>query len=664
MTSPVHGPRLSVVVVAYNIPQQIRRTLLSLSAGYQRGIASADYEVLVVDNGSKPALDAGVFEGLEGNFRLLRMDPAPPSPAHAANAGLAEAKGDVICLMIDGARMATPGLLRFGLEGALTHQGAVTAALGWYLGFDLQKYAIAAGHDAAREDELLASIDWPGDGYRLFEISTPDESSTDGWFQRITEANALFLRRAQWDALGGVDERFDVPGGGLINPDTFRRAMELPGSRLVTLLGEATFHQAHGGIATNSRYEDFSTLVAGWLAQYESLRGKPWAAPDQPDRIYLGSMPEAAKGHFARSLLEPVFGLRPPGLPFELNLDVQPALVPSDPAIAPIVDLAHAEFRARRFQAAAEIARLGLARAPREPSLERLLVHAGPSLRRRPEELPWPAAYQAALGQAYRALGDNEAAAAAFRAALAQDPDVPAAHVGLSHIRLPGEGYHAWLSRLHGLLKPDVYLEIGFHRGYSLALARPPTHAIGVDPAAELAVQFRTTTTIHAETSDEFFASRKLDAVLAGRHLRMAFIDGLHLFEQTLRDFANVEPYCGPGSVVVFHDTLPLDEATQARERRTVFHTGDVWKVIPALKTYRPDLDIFTIATPWSGLSIVTGFGGTEHRLADHYDKAVAELLALPFAEVAASLTERQNVVANDPEIVLARLRRAGVLAD
>ena len=111
-------PQVSVVVVVYNIPREAPRTLYSLSAEYQRDIAADDYEVIVVDNGSNPPFDAAVLEGLAGNFRLIRLDPAPPSPAHAINVGLAAARGDVIGVLIDGARMVTPGLLHFARAGS------------------------------------------------------------------------------------------------------------------------------------------------------------------------------------------------------------------------------------------------------------------------------------------------------------------------------------------------------------------------------------------------------------------------------------------------------------------------------------------------------------------------------------------------------------------
>src|SRR5437879_7615949 len=82
---------LSIVVVAYNMPRELPRTLLSLSANYQRHVHADDYEIIVVDNSSTPPVDRSVIDGLRGNFHLIRIDPAPPSPAHAVNRGIAEA---------------------------------------------------------------------------------------------------------------------------------------------------------------------------------------------------------------------------------------------------------------------------------------------------------------------------------------------------------------------------------------------------------------------------------------------------------------------------------------------------------------------------------------------------------------------------------------------
>src|ERR687891_918236 len=101
------GLGLSVVVVVFNIPREATRTLHSLSAAYQQGIRADEYEVIVVDNGSTPALTPAAVESFGANFRLIRIEDASPSPAPAINRGLAEARGQIIGVVIDGARMAT-----------------------------------------------------------------------------------------------------------------------------------------------------------------------------------------------------------------------------------------------------------------------------------------------------------------------------------------------------------------------------------------------------------------------------------------------------------------------------------------------------------------------------------------------------------------------------
>ena len=64
--------------------------------------------------------------------------------------------------------------------------------------------------------------------------------------------------------------------------------------------------------------------------------------------------------------------------------------------------------------------------------------------------------------------------------------------------------YLDFLRRLHGVVQPEAYLEIGVRHGDSLALAECP--ALGVDPAFNAArSSSATTSTLLRETSDEFF---------------------------------------------------------------------------------------------------------------------------------------------------------------
>ncbi len=297
----------------------------------------------------------------------------------------------------------------------------------------------------------------------------------------------------------------------------------------------------------------------------------------------------------------------------------------------------------------------------RVPVLSRLLPFAWSSDEPRPNPAAPRISYHLALGDAHR-LAEPETAAAHYHAALAIEPNLAPAHIGLATLRMPGDDYFAWLSRLYAALEPESIIEIGVGTGPSLACAGPATLAIGVDPNPRAVIPPNANVRLFAETSDAFFAQRRPDALLAGRPLGVGFIDGLHLYEQALRDFINLERYCGPRSVILLHDTMPLDERTQRRTRETDFHTGDVWKTVLCLKHYRPDLDIFTIATPWTGLTVVTGLDSTSRALTDRYDEAVAAFIEVPFGEIHDRVETALNVVPNAWTAVEARLKARGIL--
>lgn len=293
-------PSLSIIVIAHQMDRELPRTLHSLTPAYQ-GLdpRHADYEVLVMDNGSSPPFGR---ERLPDHdlFRYFYPTPISPSPARALNEGARLAEGGLLGFMIDGARIVTPGLVGTVRAAFRAFERAVVAVPGWHLGPDVQYRTVERGYDQAAENALLERIGWPEDGYRLFEIAVPAGSCDDGCLAPMSESNALFVDRRDYLRLGGFDERFDTPGGGLVNLDFYRRAVQLPGTEFVVLPGEGTFHQVHGGVSTNVTARENEQRCQAWDAQHERLTGARFARVDRMP-VLFGRVPAPALGYLAFS---------------------------------------------------------------------------------------------------------------------------------------------------------------------------------------------------------------------------------------------------------------------------------------------------------------------------------------------------------------------------
>jgi len=247
------------------------------------------------------------------------------------------------------------------------------------------------------------------------------------------------------------------------------------------------------------------------------------------------------------------------------------------------------------------------------------------------------------------ARGDRDAAWRACEAALAGRPDCLPAHQTMARIALPGPYYTEILAAIHARLRPRTYLEIGVASGKTIVLAAPQTRAVGVDPAPAIRHPLGPNVRIVAATSDDFFARGDLAALFGAPRIELAFIDGMHHFEFALRDFVAVERLAGPGSTVLLHDCYPLDRRTAERVRSTVFWSGDCWRLILALKKYRPDLAVSIIATAPTGLAVVRNLDPASRVLAGKMDAIVAEFLAVDYAALDADKPGMLNLVPNDP---------------
>ena len=158
------------------------------------------------------------------------------------------------------------------------------------------------------------------------------------------------------------------------------------------------------------------------------------------------------------------------------------------------------------------------------------------------------------------------------------------------------------------------YLEVGVFVGNSFIPIRATTKW-GVDPNYRLTPQRRLKYRVFAAlglkeerlfrmTSDRFFQQER--QMLTERGVDVAFLDGLHTYEQTLLDVQNTLKYLRPGGVIVLHDcnpdtelaATPLDRVKFIREGTPGWPgawNGDVWKTIIHLRSLHPELETLVL---------------------------------------------------------------------
>ena len=195
--------------------------------------------------------------------------------------------------------------------------------------------------------------------------------------------------------------------------------------------------------------------------------------------------------------------------------------------------------------------------------------------------------------------------------------------------RAVGLEYNEFLSRLHAAVLFDWYLEIGCREGDSFAPVRGKT--IAVDPFFRLSghiMNVKPALLLFQMTSDDFCAADYVDRF--GIRLSFSFLDGMHLFEYLLRDFVNAEARSLPGGVIALHDCCPFRLRMTTRDLSNLPRgnwTGDVWKLIPILQEYRPDLVVTVLDCAPTGLVLVGGLDPENTILRDRYDEIVARFV-------------------------------------
>jgi predicted O-methyltransferase YrrM len=245
--------------------------------------------------------------------------------------------------------------------------------------------------------------------------------------------------------------------------------------------------------------------------------------------------------------------------------------------------------------------------------------------------------------------GDRARALPPLLELVARYPDYPGAHGLLASLLLPGPHYREVLTRVHERSKPKTYLEIGVESGASLALARHSSLVLGIDPEPHpIKHALPESARLFHETSDAFFSGRSRESVLGARRVDLAFIDGMHRFENALSDFAHAESWAHADATIVLHDCLPLVKRTASRERATNFWVGDTWKVVLALSARRPDLHIRTVLCPPSGLVVVRRLNPGSSALLRDFSEIIADFAELTWQHPPGQAPSAFNPVGND----------------
>jgi hypothetical protein len=160
---------------------------------------------------------------------------------------------------------------------------------------------------------------------------------------------------------------------------------------------------------------------------------------------------------------------------------------------------------------------------------------------------------------------------------------------------------------LLNLFADPSYLEIGVNEGATFTKVKA-SRKVAVDPvflfdvreagAADPASEF------HEITSDDYFG-RVVDP---DERFDVIYLDGLHTFEQTLRDFTNAVHHLSPKGVILIDDVCPVSYLASLPDRDNYFTVrnflevtdkswmGDVYRLVFFVETFYQHMSYATIA--------------------------------------------------------------------
>jgi hypothetical protein len=318
------------------------------------------------------------------------------------------------------------------------------------------------------------------------------------------------------------------------------------------------------------------------------------------------------------------------------------------------------------------------------------LTRARDLIQRAIDAVPGIAVYHHNLGQVFNKSGDVYSARACYQQSLALDPDLEIAQDQLNaldtagaDIETHGEHLRKKMMRYEVIqhvidkIKGRTYLEIGVDSGESFVNTRA-ARKIGVDPvptsqlidqllnifnidyfsfssagtpqSSELQLTasskqaiaqmpFEEAAELFYMTSDSFFME-KAQALFYSQKIDVAFVDGLHTYEQTSTDVLNILEHLNDTGVILMHDCNPPISSSAAPAGSwddalklnlpgwSGMWCGDVWKSIVQLRATRDDLNIFVLDCDF-GIGVVS-----KGRPSETLDYTVDQIKAMTFDDL------------------------------
>ena len=161
------------------------------------------------------------------------------------------------------------------------------------------------------------------------------------------------------------------------------------------------------------------------------------------------------------------------------------------------------------------------------------------------------------------------------------------------------------LQRLRGIGKSSRYLEIGVFKGDVFLHLDGLARKVAVDPKFRFeraALEGDGVHVFHEVPSDQYFAQ----LATAQDRFDLVYLDGLHTFEQTLRDFCAVITMMDDDAICLIDDTVPLNWAQAHPDQHVCIQMrpycgdqskkwmGDVFKVVYAIHDFFPQFSYAT----------------------------------------------------------------------